>query len=160
MKSKSLIIIGSLVVVGLIVAFSIAFFIIQFYGVTMRESVLDLQFKNDIITVFISDQSIYGWSSRELTAIPIHNLVEAHDNLPETSMNDRIIAGTIAAETEKAGTYITQNDDKEFWYTLRGNDDPIITIELQDHEFDRIVFVSENSEKWIEKINEMVDSRK
>ena len=160
MKSKSLIIIGSLVVVGLIVAFSITFFTIQFYGVTMRESVLDLQFEKDVLTVFISDQSIYGWSSRELTAIPIHNLVEAHDNLPETSMNDSIIAGTIAAETKKAGTYITQNDDKEFWYTLRGNDDPIITIELQDHEFDRIVFVSENSEKWIEKINEMVDSRK
>ena len=71
-------------------------------------------------------------------------------------MSDLIITGTIATETEKAGTYITQNDDREFWYTLRGNDDPIITIELQDHEFDRITFVSENRKKWIEKINDIV----
>ncbi len=112
------------------------------------------------MTVFITDQTQFGKVSKELTTVPIDSLVEADDILPETNMNDRIVTGTIGTKTEKAGTYITQNDDKEFWYTLRGNDDPIITIELQDHEFDRIVFASENSEKWIEKINEMVDSRK
>ena len=160
MKSKSLIIIGSLIAVGLIVAFSVTFFTIQNYSIVMSESVLEIHFEKDAVTVFITDHTRFGNTSRELTIIPIDNLVKAHDKLPETSMNDHIIAGTIATETEKAGTYITQNDDKEFWYTLRGNDDPIITIELQDHEFDRIVFVSENSEEWIKKINELVDSRK
>ena len=120
MKNKSLVVVGILIAVGLIVAFTVAFFIIQSYSILVPESVLELQFEKDIITVFISDQSIYGSSSQELTVIPIDSLVGAHDNLPETSMNDRIVAGTIASETEKAGTYITQNGKKEFWYTIRG----------------------------------------
>ena len=159
MKNKSLIIVGSLIVVGLIVAFSVVFFTIQNYSIVMSESVFEIHFEKDAVTVFITDHTRFGSTSRELTVIPIDNLVKAHDGLPETSMNDRIIAGTIATETEKAGTYITQNGDKEFWYTLRGNDDPIITIELQDHEFDRIIFVSEDSEEWIEHINDIVLSR-
>ena len=113
----------------------------------MRESVLELYFEKEVVTVFITDQTQFGKVPKELTTVQIDSLVEAHDDLPETSINDRIMAGTIVTETEKEGTYITQNDDKEFWYTIRGNDNLIITIELQDHKFDRIVFVSENSEK-------------
>ena len=75
-------------------------------------------------------------------------------------MNDRIIAGSILSEIVKAGTYITQNGDKEFWYTIGGIESQVITIELQDHEFDRIVFVSDKSEKLIEQVNKLVDSRK
>ena len=160
MKTKSLIIIGSLVVMGLMLAFSIASISIQSYNTTIRESVLEIYFEKDLVTVFIADQTMFGRGFTELTTIPIQNLVEAHDKLPETGMNDRIIAGTIGTKTEKAGTYITQNDDKEFWYTLRGSEDQIITIELQDHEFDRIVFVSENSKEWIERINAVANSRK
>ena len=149
MKTKSLVIIGGLAVLGLIVVFSVTFFTIQSYSTTMRQSMLELDFEEDVLTVFITDQTLFGSASHEWAAIPTDSLVEAHDKLPETSMNDRIIAGTIGTETEKAGTYITQKGDKEFWYTIRGNEDQIITIELQNHEFDRIVFVSENSKKWI-----------
>ena len=160
MKNKSRIVVGILIAVGLIVAFTVAFFTIQNYSTVMSESVLDLHFEKNEVTVFITDHTRFGSTSRELTVIPIDSLVGAHNKLPKTSMNDRIITGTIATETEKAGTYITQNDDKEFWYTIRGNDDPIITIELQDHEFDRIVFVSENNKKLIEQITDIVISRK
>ena len=128
MKTNSLIIIGSLIAIGLIAAFTVAFFAIQNYSIVMSESVLELHFEKDVITVFITDHTRFGSTSRELTTIPIDSLVKAHDKLPETSMNDRIIAGSIATETEKAGTYITQNGATEFWYTIRGNDDPIITI--------------------------------
>ncbi len=112
------------------------------------------------MTVFITDQTQFGKVSKELTTVPIDSLVEADDILPETNMNDRIVTGTIGTKTEKAGTYITKNNDREFWHTIRGSEDQIITIELQDHEFDRIVFVSDKNEKWIEQINGMVNSRK
>ena len=108
----------------------------------------------------MTDHAQFGRTSQELTVIPIDSLVKAHDRLPETSMNDRIIAGSIVTETEKAGTYITQNGEKEFWYTIRGIESQVITIELQDHEFDRITFVSDKNHEWIEQINDIVDSRK
>ena len=128
----------------------------------MRKSVLELEFgHDDVIMVFISDETYFGGTtSFEFTTIPISSLVEAHDRLPETSSNDRMMAGSILSEIVKAGTYITQNNDREFWYTIGGIESQVITIELQNHEYDRIVFVSDKNEKLIEQINEIVDSRK
>ena len=133
--------------------------------ITIRESFLELGFGEDVITVFITDMANHSAvstdlfvASQEWAIIPTSNLVEAHDRLPETSMNDRMMAGSILSEIVKAGTYITQNDEKEFWYTIGGNESQVITIELQDHEFDRIVFVSDKNEEWIEQINEIVNS--
>ena len=127
----------------------------------MRKSILELEFGDDIITVLISDETYFGaMTSFEFTTIPVSSLVQAHDMLPETSMNDRIISGSILSEIVKAGTYITQNEDKEFWYTIGGIESQVITIELQDHEFDRIVFVSDKNHEWIGQINDIVDSRK
>ena len=80
--------------------------------------------------------------------------------LPETSSNDRMMAGSILSEIVKSGTYITQNDDKEFWYTIGGIESQVITIELQNYEYNRITFVSDKNHEWIEQINEIVDSRK
>ncbi len=85
------------------------------------------------------------------------SLVKAHDKLPKTSSADSIIAGSIVSETEKSGTYITVDGFKEFWYTIDdGNGYEPITIELRDHEFDRMVFDSENNQELIDKINEIV----
>ena len=127
----------------------------------MRKSILELEFNDDIITVLISDETYFGaMTSFEFTTIPVSSLVQAHGMLPETSMNDRMMAGSILSEIVKAGTYITQNGDKEFWYTIGGIESQVITIELQDHEFDRIVFVSDKNHEWIERINKIADSRK
>ena len=127
----------------------------------MRKSILELEFNDDVITVLISDETYFGaMTSFEFTTIPVSSLVQAHDMLPETSMNDRMMAGSILSEIVKAGTYLTQNDDKEFWYTIGGMESQVITVELQDHEYDRIVFVSDKNHEWIEQINEIADSRK
>ena len=91
MKNKSRIVVGILIAVGLIVAFTVAFFTIQNYSTVMSESVLDLHFEKNEVTVFITDHTRFGSTSRELTVIPIDSLVGAHDKLPKTSMNDRII---------------------------------------------------------------------
>ena len=124
----------------------------------MRKSILELEFDDDVITVLISDETYFGaMTSFEFTTIPVSSLVHAHDMLPETSMNDRMIAGSILSEIVKSGTYVTQNDDREFWYTIGGIESQVITIELQDHEFDRITFVSDKNHEWIGQINNLVD---
>ena len=57
---------------------------------------------------------------------------------------------------KKSGTYLTEDGFREFWYTIDdGDGHEIIIIELQDHEFDRMVFDSENSQELIDKINEL-----
>ena len=127
---------------------------------SMRKSILELQFEEDLITVFIVDDVPDGTTSTEFTTIPVNNLIEAHDRLPSTDSSDRIMAGSILSETVKAGTYITVNNDKEFWYTIGGHEYQVITLELQDHEFDRIVFVSDKNEKLIDQINDIVNSKK
>ena len=139
----------------------------KFEPIQIRESFLELDFGKDTITVFITDRTNLSSASMDLsttsqvwTTIPIDNLIGAHNKLPDTSSDDRRGPGTMISETVKAGTYITQNNDREFWHTIRGSEDQIITIELQNHEFDRIVFVSDKNEKWIEQINWMVNSRK
>ena len=135
--------------------------------IIIRESFLELGFGDEEITVFITDMTNHSAVSMDLFAasqewdvIPISNLVEAHNRLPETSSDDRRGPGTMISDTVKAGTYIKQNDEKEFWYTIHRSEDQIITIELQNHEFDRITFVSDKSHDWIEQINAIVDSRK
>ncbi len=151
MKSRLLIIIGIpilVIIFGLVVAINSdptnTFELL--YGEPIRESFLELSFQDETILVFITDKTNFSTSSQNFTTIHIDNLVNAHDTFPKTSKNDRIIAGTIVSEIAKAGTYVTENDNREFWYTIDGNENQIITIELQNHEFDRIVFDSKKNE--------------
>ena len=156
MKTK--IIITSVVITSAIL---ISFYGIQSYSEPFRESTLELRFEKEIITVLIRDETHVSTNYTELTIIPISNLVKAHDKLPNTSSADRIIAGTIVSETEKSGTYITQEGFKEFWYTIDdGDGHEIIIIELQDHKFDRMVFDSEKSQELIDQINKIVSDSK
>ncbi|MCH9658237.1 hypothetical protein K0U27_06010 [archaeon] len=160
MKIRSLILIGCVVVLSTILILLITFYNIQSFHAGARESTLELRFEKELITVFIRDKTLYSTGHTELTAISFHNLAGAHDKLPKTSSTDRIVAGSIISETAKSGTYLTKDGAKEFWYNIDGNDDEIITIELQDHEFDRIVFDSENNHNLIKQINEIVSDFK
>ena len=158
MKTRTLIIITGIIISS---ALLISFFSIQNYSEPFRESTLELRFEKEIITVLIRDETNIATNFTELTTIPISNLVKAHDKLPKTSSQDRIIAGSIVSETEKSGTYLTEEGFKEFWYTIDdGNDYGIIIVELQNHEFDRMVFDSENSQELIDQINEIVSNSK
>ena len=154
MKTKMIIIITSIAMASVIV---ISLYGIQIYSEPFRESTLELRFEEKIITVLIRDETHISTNYTELTTIPTSSLVKAHDRLPKTSSADRIIAGSIVSETEKSGTYLTEDGFKEFWYTIDdGNSYETVTIELQDHEFDRMVFDSEKSQELIYKINEIV----
>ena len=153
MKTKMMIIAS----IAIASAILISLYGIQIYSEPFRESTLELRFEEEIITVLIRDETNVSTNYAELTIIPVSSLVKAHDKLPKTSNADRIIAGSIVSETEKSGTYLTEDGFKEFWYTIDdGNDYETITIELQDHEFDRMVFDSENNQELIDRINEII----
>ena len=160
MKTGSLILIGCVMVLSTILIVLITFYSIQSSHAGALESTLELRFEKEPITVFIRDQTLYSTGHTELTTIFFHNLAGAHDKIPKTSGTDRIVAGSIVSETAKSDTYLTKDGAKEFWYTIDGNEDEIITIELQDHEFDRIVFDSEKNHKLIRQINEIVSDFK
>lgn len=141
--------------------------IVNLEPLTIRESFLEIGFGDEAITVFITDMANHSTvsmnlfaSSQEWDVIPIGNLVGAHSRLPETSSDDRRGPGTMVSDTVKVGTYIKQNDEKEFWYTIHRSEDQVITIELQDHEYARITFVSDRNHELIEQINKIVDSQK
>ena len=158
MKTRTLIIITGIIISSTLL---ISFFGIQNYHEPFRESTLELRFEKEVITVLIRDETNIATNFTKLTTIPVSNLVKAHDKLPKTSSADRIIAGSIVSETEKSGTYLTVDGFKEFWYTIDdGNDYREIIIELQNHEFDRIVFDSEKSQELIDQINEIISNSK
>lgn len=163
MKTKLLILVGAsilVIVFGFIVLINSGMVNLfeLLYGTPIRESYLELHFQDESILVLMTDKTNFSTFSQNFTTIPINNLVKAHDELPKVSKDDRIIAGTIVSENVKSGTYVTENDDREFWYTIDGNADEIITIELQNHEFNRIVFDSEKNKEWIIQINEIIYS--
>ena len=122
MKAKTLIIITGIIISSAILILLISFYGIQGYNEPFRKSTLELLFEKEIITILIRDETHISTNFTELTTIPISNLVKAHDKLPKTSMNDQIIAGTIVSETEKSGTYLTEDGFKEFWYTIDDGD--------------------------------------
>lgn len=86
--------------------------------------------------------------------ISLDNLVEANNTLSVVSSTDIRMPGTSIPGVIKAGTYLTANDNREFWFTRDRNLDEIITIELKDHEYDRIVLQSDQNKDWTKKINQ------
>ena len=80
--------------------------------------------------------------------------------LPTVSDIDVRMPGTAISGLIKAGTYLTENKNTEFWFSKDGNPAQIITIELQDHKFNRIVLQSEKNTQWIERIGEIISSKK
>lgn len=161
MKTRTLLIITGIVISSAILISLVSFYGLQNYYEPFLKSTLELRFEKEIITVMIRDETNIATNFTELTTIPISSLVMAHDKLPKTSMNDQIIAGTIVSETEKSGTYLTEDGFKEFWYTIDdGDGHEIITIELQNHEFDRMIFDSEKNQELIDRINEIVSGSK
>lgn len=61
----------------------------------------------------------------------MQSLISAHNKLPATSSDDRRGPGTFVSDTVKAGTYIKQNDENEFWYTIHKSEDQIIPIDCR-----------------------------
>lgn len=163
-KAKRCLIIGASIfavniVVGIGFAPSLLNPLTLFEG-TIQESIVDLEFNEEKIEVIMNSQAKFLAVRNDPLVIPINNIIQAHDTLPKQSSSDLRMPGTAIPGSIKAGTYLTENDNKEFWFIKTRDNNSIITIELKDHEFDRIVVESEKSKEWIERINKIISSSK
>jgi hypothetical protein len=159
-KAKRCLIIGASIfavniVVGIGFAPSLLNPLTLFEG-TIQESIVDLEFNEEKIEVIMNSQAKFLAVRNDPLVIPINNIIQAHDTLPKQSSSDLRMPGTAIPGSIKAGTYLTENDNKEFWFIKTRDSNNIITIELKDHEFDRIVVESEKSKEWIERINKII----
>ena len=163
-KAKRCLVIGASIfavniVVGIGFAPSLLNPLTLFEG-TIQESIVDLEFNEEKIEVIMNSQAKFLAVRNDPLVIPINNIIQAHDTLPKQSSSDLRMPGTAIPGSIKAGTYLTENDNKEFWFIKTRDSNSIITIELKDHEFDRIVVESEKSKEWIERINKIISSSK
>ena len=159
-KAKRCLIIGASIfavniVVGIGFAPSLLNPLTLFEG-TIQESIVDLEFDEEKIEVIMNSHAKFLAVRNDPLVIPISNIIQAHDTLPKQSSSDLRMPGTAISGSIKAGTYLTENDNKEFWFIKTRDSNNIITIELKDHEFDRIVVESEKSKEWIERINKII----
>jgi hypothetical protein len=163
-KAKRCLIIGASIfavniVVGIGFAPSLLNPLTLFEG-TIQESIVDLEFNEEKIEVIMNSQAKFLAVRNDPLVIPINNIIQVHNTLPKQSSSDLRMPGTAIPGSIKAGTYLTENDNKEFWFIKTRDSNSIITIELKDHEFDRIVVESEKSKEWIERINKIISSSK
>ena len=119
------------------------------------KSQIELQFNEASIEVELNESGKFLAFRWDPIIIPIENIEKIHDQLPKQTISDIRNPGTFVPDTVKAGTYYTLDGDKEFWFTKDGKNS-VITIELKNHEFKRIVLESEKSQLWIENLNKVI----
>ena len=123
---------------------------------SIQESEIEIVFEEDFLEISLNDQAQFLSVRGESIFIPLEDITAAHRFLPKQSSSDLRMPGTSIPGSIKAGTYLTENDNKEFWFTKTRTENNIITIELVNHEFDRIVLESEKSKEWRDKINKII----
>ena len=116
----------------------------------------ELTFKEEYLEVSLNPQAQILAVRSEPIVISLEDIALAHRFLPKQTSSDLRMPGTYIPGSIKAGTYLTENDNKEFWFTTSGTEKNITTIELKNHEFDRIVLESEKSREWRDQINELI----
>ena len=130
-----------------------------FLSDSIDASNVELEFADESLTIILNEQARFLAVHDEFIEIPLESLIEANTFLPTVSDTDVRMPGTSISGLIKAGTYLTENKNTEFWFTKDGNPAQIITIELQDHKFNRIVLQSEKNIQWIERIDKMISSK-
>ena len=127
-----------------------------FFAGSIQESEVEIIFEEDHLVVSMNSQAQFLSVRGESIIIPLEDITAAHRFLPKQSDSDLRMPGTSISGSVKAGTYLTENNNKEFWFTKTRTENNIITIEIVNHEFDRIVLESEKSEEWRDKINKII----
>ena len=77
----------------------------------------DIIFQNDEIEILLNDQTQSLAVKWDPIVILKDKVIMSHDQLPKQSSSDLRIPGTYVPKIVKAGTYITEDESKEFWFT-------------------------------------------
>lgn len=84
--------------------------------------------------------------------IPLSHIESVTSAEPQSNWAEIRAPGTFLPGVIKAGTYYSSRG-KEFWYVTREKD--YLTLELKDEPFKRIILTVDNSEDWVERINQI-----
>ncbi len=125
------------------------------FGQMTDESQIEMKFQTDSVEIHLNDKAQFLAVKWDPIIIPAENVVTVHDQIPKQSVKDLRIPGTYVPNVVKAGTYVTKDASKEFWFTKNGKD-RIITIELENHEYNRIVLESHKSNEWADSMNLLI----
>ena len=83
--------------------------------------------------------------------IPIKNIKRVTTELPKPTWKEIKAPGTSIPGLIKAGTYYTDRG-KEFWYVTKGK--KILTIDLKNESYKRLVLGIDNNVKWAKRISD------
>ena len=125
---------------------------------SIQESEVEIYFDEEFIEISLNDQAQFLSVRSDSIIIPLEDITSAHRFFPKQSNSDLRMPGTSIPGSIKAGTYLTENDNKEFWFTKTRSEDNIVTIEIENHEYDRIVLESEKNQEWRDKINDIISN--
>jgi hypothetical protein len=161
-KAKRCLVLGGvLLVVNLLIAFvfwdSFSKPENLFSNIT-SEAQIEVQFNGDNVKIELNEPGKFLAFRWDPIIIPMEDIENVNDQFPIQTISEIRNPGTYVPNTIKAGTYYTQDGDKELWFTQSGKS-RILTIELKNHEFDRIVLESEKSKLWMESLREIIQNK-
>lgn len=88
--------------------------------------------------------------------IPLEHIELATTEEPQSSWSELRAPGTFIPGLIKAGTYYTSRG-KEFWYVTKQED--YLSLELKNENYKRIILTIDDSETWVERINQSKSAR-
>ncbi len=83
--------------------------------------------------------------------IPLSHIEQISTQKPDATGIEYRLPGTHVPGLIKAGTY-HRDGDREFWYVT--SDRHILTLDLKDEYYQRIVLTVNNNQYWLEQINQ------
>ncbi len=96
-------------------------------------------------------EQLWAFTLNKTFEIAIDRIERVTSEEPQSNWAEIRAPGTFLPGVIKAGTYYTQKG-KEFWYVTKDRD--YLTLELKDEPFRRIILTIDNSESWVERINQ------
>lgn len=98
-------------------------------------------------------EQVWGVKFNKIWEIPLVNIESATSKEPQSNWREIKAPGSFVPGLIKAGTYYT-NRGKEFWYVTKETN--YLTLELSNESYKRIILNIDESESWVERINQLV----
>ncbi len=116
---------------------------------------MELSINHDRLRIDLNPwERVWAFFFNQTLEISIAHIRQVTIAKPETDWKDVRLPGTFLPGVIKAGTYYT-SQGREFWYATHDHD--YLTLELDDEFYKRIVLTIEQSQMWLDRINQQRD---
>lgn len=99
-------------------------------------------------------EQLWAFTLNKTISIPLAHIETVTGIEPQSNWAEIRAPGTFLPGIIKAGTYYTRRG-KEFWYVTKDKD--YLTLELIEEPYNRIILTLDNSQTWIDRINQAKD---